>query len=107
MHTAGPRRYSKLELCSTRQLEHLTQEFCYDVDTLRKVRSVLEARTCRHSAHVKRDVDRQLKALTSGPPRPKSWRRPKIYVLVLVLTAAVVLAMAVDVVRAAGWFAFG
>ena len=102
MHTTGPRRYSKFELCSTRQLENLAGEFCYDVETLGSIRTVLDSRTCRHSAHVKRSVDRQLKALTAGPPPPrKPWNRTHFYVLLLAMFSAVAISMAVDEARQA------
>lgn len=96
MHTSGPRRYSKLELCTTRQLESLALEFCYDVETLRNVAAELGGRTCRHSAHVKRAVDRQLKALTSGPP--KKFRPTFINGrwLAIASAAAVLLSVAID-----------
>ena len=41
MQKSGPRRYSKLDLCTTRQLEHLAEEFCYDLDTLQNIATAL------------------------------------------------------------------
>lgn len=97
MRTSGPRRYSKMELCTTRQLESLAEEFCYDVETLQSVSEALDSRTCRHSAHVKRSVDRQLKALTSGPP-PSLRDRMKARWLGLAAAMATLVAFAIDTV---------
>jgi hypothetical protein len=103
VHTSGPRRYSKLDLCTTRQLEHLAEEFCYDLDTLRNIASALGTRTCRHSAQAKRVVDRQIKALMSRPP-PKGERvRTSGRWLGVAAIIAVLLAMVIDEVGQ--WFA--
>jgi hypothetical protein len=85
-----------MELCTTRQLESLAEEFCYDVETLRSVSATLDGRTCRHSAHVKRSVERQLKALTSGPPPRRRLPRVNVRWLGLAAVAAVLVAAAVD-----------
>lgn len=100
MHTAGPRRYSQLQLCTTRQLEQLAREFCYDVDTLQNVSHELAGRTCRQSAIAKRSVDRQIAALKSVPP---SADRAWISVRYLSLTAIVAVLLAVIVDQVAQW----
>jgi hypothetical protein len=101
MQTYGPRRHSKLELCSNRQLQQLAQEFCYDVEFLRKVSETLAGRTCGHSAHIRRQVERQLRALTALPPalRQASWTRPRFSLVAATLGGAVVFCLVVDAAR--------
>lgn len=94
-----------MELCTTRQLESLAEEFCYDVDTLRSVSVALGDRTCRHSAHVKRSVDRQLKALTSGPPPRARRARVGARWLGFAAIAATLVAVAID--QVGQWLALG
>ena len=96
MQTSGPRRYSKLDLCSTRQLEHLAKEFCYDLDTLRNISTALKKRTCRHSAQAKLAVDRQIKALTARPPLRGERVRTSARWLGVAAVMALVLAIAID-----------
>jgi hypothetical protein len=97
VHTSGPRRYSRLELCTTRQLESLSTEFCYDVETLTNIADALGKRTCRHSAHIKKSVDRQLKALRATPPSYDHVVRTRItWWAASAVACAVVLAVAVD-----------
>ena len=103
MHTSGPRRYSKLDLCTTRQLEHLAAEFCYDLDLLRNIATALGTRTCRHSAQAKRAVDRQIKALTARPPVRGERARTGVRWLGVAAVMAVVLAIAID--QVGQWFA--
>ena len=99
VHTTGPRRYSKLELCTPSQLESLANEFRYDVDTLRSISNALSQRTCHHSRYANRKVKRQLTALTAGPPRQRpsyrSWRQ-RAGMGALCLSLSVALAMAAD-----------
>jgi hypothetical protein len=96
VQTSGPLRYSKFELCSTRQLEHLAKEFCYDLDTLRNIATALGKRTCRHSAQAKRAVDRQIKALTARPPKRGERVRTSARWLGAAALVAVLLAVAID-----------
>lgn len=96
MQTTGPRRYSKLELCTTRQLDNLAREFCYDLDTLRNIDAALGARTCLHSAYVRRSVERQVRALTAKPPRAGRAMRIMFYQLGVTAVLAVAVAAAFD-----------
>lgn len=97
MHTSGPRRFSRLDLCTTRQLESLSTEFCYDVETLGNISEALEKRTCRHSAHIKKSVDKQLKALRAAPPSHTQVVRTRAaWWTATAFGCAVVLAVAVD-----------
>lgn len=95
MHTTGPRRYSKLELCTTLQIERLAEEFCYDTETLKKISEELQSRTSRQAKWVNRKVDRQIAALTALPPKPRRFDL-KLRWAALALGSAVVAAVALD-----------
>jgi len=86
-----------LDLCTTRQLESLSTEFCYDVETLSNISEALEKRTCRHSSHIKKSVDKQLKALRAAPPSHTQVVRTRAaWWTASALACGVTLAVAVD-----------
>lgn len=95
MHTSGPRRYSKFELCTTLQLQRLAEEFCYDTETLRRISDELQSRTSRQAKHVKKLVDRQVQALTAPPPPQRTFNIDMRWV-VLAISGAVLLATTLD-----------
>lgn len=96
MQTSGPRRYSKLELCSTQQLERLAQEFCYDTETLRGISAELTARSSLQATYVRRGVDRQIAALTATPPKTRAAFRVSLRQAAVVVVGTLVMAAAVD-----------